>query len=170
MGNTLCPKCNKDDQIQKVSSIYSGGTAIADYDTYAGRRTAVSTTNLAKKLSPPPKPKLADEGWSSCSGLAVFAIAGVILGFIVRAISSVISPATKESAFPFIIGFLIGFFGLILLIKSYSAKQSKKLEPIYKNAVTKWNELYYCYRDDCVFDPSTNESTSSEEMDRLLYK
>lgn len=53
-GKIVCPKCEKDDQIQKVTSIRTGGVSTTNYgNIYGGRETATSATHLASRLSPP---------------------------------------------------------------------------------------------------------------------
>ena len=72
----ICPQCNKDDMIQKVKAVYSGGVSSGQYSgtsvgigisTKDGTPTVVSgNTNIAgtsqtllsRRLSPPPQPSI----------------------------------------------------------------------------------------------------------------
>jgi hypothetical protein len=41
---------------------------------------------------------------------------------------------------------------------------------LWQNALEKWNVLYYCERDDLVFDPDDQGAyAAAREMNRLLY-
>jgi gamma-glutamyl:cysteine ligase YbdK (ATP-grasp superfamily) len=37
-------------------------------------------------------------------------------------------------------------------------------------AKNRWNGLYYCARNDCVFDPTTNESAPTDQLHDLLFR
>jgi predicted RNA-binding Zn-ribbon protein involved in translation (DUF1610 family) len=39
----------------------------------------------------------------------------------------------------------------------------------WRVSLTRWNELYYCYRDDCVFLPGEGTSAPSTAMNEYLY-
>jgi hypothetical protein len=66
-----CPKCQQNDHIQKLNSIYSSGTVKGNYSgsAYAaGRNVPVSLdasfqTNLASRLRPPQKPSIPGILW-----------------------------------------------------------------------------------------------------------
>jgi len=49
------------------------------------------------------------------------------------------------------------------------AEIEAKDEPSWQKAMERWDRLYYCARDDCVFDPITGESTPVEMMREFLY-
>ena len=56
----VCPKCEKDDQIQKVISIFTGGVSTSVHELHGAlynSATSTSQTALSKRLSPPAKPK-----------------------------------------------------------------------------------------------------------------
>ena len=39
----------------------------------------------------------------------------------------------------------------------------------YQRAKKTWNQLYYCGRDDIVFDPATKKFASADRMIELFY-
>jgi hypothetical protein len=45
-----------------------------------------------------------------------------------------------------------------------------KIKNAWKNAIKRWNQLYYCARDDCVFIPGENSSASVSNMQEYLSK
>jgi hypothetical protein len=40
----------------------------------------------------------------------------------------------------------------------------------WRRAMTKWEALYYCARDDCVFDPTQGISVPADRIGELLYQ
>jgi hypothetical protein len=181
---SLCPHCGQLDAVRKVSSIVKGGVSTTDYSMpVAGRigdntfygvqnRTATSVTELAKKLYPPEKPTL-----SGCAAInpLILLIVGVIIGAIVFC---VVLPDQAWSSgnsglFP---GFLIeGIVAGILIALWYRfySKGLKELEPKVTNwnqAISKWNQLFYCARCDGVYILGQNEFIPIEQMTSFLYK
>ena len=89
MSTIICPECGKDDMIQKVSAIYSGGVSTTSYQqpvviptkdgTFYGNvdKTAVNSTALARRLAPPPKPQAPNMS-GGCA--LVLLIATIVLG------------------------------------------------------------------------------------------
>jgi hypothetical protein len=180
-----CPKCHQMDTVQKVSSVVSAGTATG---TYAGPTSAVgyssgnqggystmsgyttlagtSQTSLAQRLSCPPRPTYKSPWgfWSICFLIIVGipALTGTIFSF------------GSEQV-------LYGFFWLILVVlviwyKQHEAsKRRAKVEaetPRWELAYQRWNELYYCSRNDVVFMPRwagvAQACVPTSEMLRLL--
>jgi len=46
--------------------------------------------------------------------------------------------------------------------------KSQQYLPAYDEAIAKWNSLYYCKRDDVVFDPQTNKTISDAALRDML--
>ncbi len=46
----------------------------------------------------------------------------------------------------------------------------ERIKNIWKNAIKRWNQLYYCARDDCVFIPGENSSAPLSGMQEYLSK
>lgn len=55
-------------------------------------------------------------------------------------------------------------------VKAKAQERWKAQVALWEKAVAKWNTLYYCARDDCVFDPGTNKYAPVERMHELLYQ
>jgi hypothetical protein len=130
----------------------------------SGSGTSTSQTQLARRLNlpllPKPKPGLS---YAIPTTLAVFGFVGACF-FVAMLLNGEIS-----------------FFGLIIygaieigliLVAVTQYQKIKKSEAIVdveqRKLSAKWVELYYYYRDDCVFDPRTNKHTSPEGISRLL--
>jgi len=48
--------------------------------------------------------------------------------------------------------------------------RSERIQSAWKSAMNRWNQLYYCGRDDCVFIPGENSSAPLSNMKEYLYK
>jgi hypothetical protein len=61
------------------------------------------------------------------------------------------------------------WYGLGEKDNEIKAHFQQQVLPPWDNAMRKWAELYYCARDDCIFDPSNGISAPPERMSTLLY-
>ena len=173
MGKIVCPKCEKDDQIQKVTSIFTGGISTSNYEVRGAMYnsgSSVSQTTLSKRLSPPPKPKSSSDAlkdWMSFSGCVLF----VIFAFVIGVVLAVIIPSLlQDPQFLLLIMLsMAGAFGAELWIFTASTKNSAKSVSDWEKMIAQnYNELYYCHRDDCVFDPRNQKYASPEGISKLL--
>ncbi len=48
--------------------------------------------------------------------------------------------------------------------------ERQRIQSTWERAMERWNQLYYCARDDCVFVPGENTSASTSKMKEYLYK
>lgn len=176
----VCPQCGKDDKIQKVSAVYSGGFSIAVNNSplvaYGVEQRAITTiTPLAQRLAPPAKPKLT--GCAATSPVAIFIVAAVLSLVLFCVLfpslaweSSGNSGWVVNCIFPVLI--LIVMMAIGIPIGIYSVKKQRELQPqiaMWEKAIQKWGEIYYCWRDDSLFDPETGKCVSSYRMSELLY-
>jgi hypothetical protein len=169
MVTIVCPECRKDDMIHKVSAMYSGGFSTIQNNSplvaYGVEQRNVTTiTPLAQKLAPPALP---DEPGKQigCGSYILACIVSIIVVFICG-ISGI-----GGSWMVFIsIGALLG--SLLLSSRNLSIKQQeyKALYPIWKQRKERWNELYYCSRNDCVFDPKEGKAISADRINELIYR
>ncbi len=104
---------------------------------------------------------------------------------------------TQDTALMMIIGLVGSLFlllmgtaaialGVFLVVRSRKNKQAQiaeyqrkvqeeieerqRIQSAWKKAVERWNQLYYCARDDCVFIPGENTSAPTSNMQEYLYK
>jgi hypothetical protein len=61
------------------------------------------------------------------------------------------------------------YLGYYLQTKKENAKIDSIEIPKWQRAIAKWNRLYYCFRDDCLFDGETGEATHIDRMPEYLY-
>jgi hypothetical protein len=184
----LCPICEKDDRIQKVSSVYDSGRSFGNYrgpattvvysqgktglgGTYVSG-TTVSETPLANKLSPPIAPKKPSFPFYFYFGLINFVVGicfclwtviyEVISGEItiyniskINGLESFILFVLCCMVIPAVVGIVTIVLGIITKqqqVESYPGRLAT-----FNKDLEVWNRLYYCHRDDAVFDPSTGE-------------
>ncbi|MBM3180072.1 MAG: hypothetical protein FJZ86_06935 [Chloroflexi bacterium] len=201
-----CPICGKDDALQKVSSIVSGGTVRGSFSgpsggvSYSGGNwgtvsgyTSLSgstSTDLARLLSPPREPHTS---FVNSGAPCIFLL--VLLGCFFAApiwspiwygvdLLSLLSPESysgERGVALFFIG-LAAVFGVIYALlwvggiaysKSQNKKESEKYsreKVIWDSAIEKWVRLYYCHRDDVVFDTQTTESFSPSLTSEYIHK
>jgi len=178
-ATSVCPQCGKDDKIQKVSSVYSGGfsTAINNSPLVAygvEQRTITTITPLAQRLAPPAKPKLT--GCAATSPVAILIVAAV-LSLILFCVLFPSLAWESSGANSWANCIFLGLMFIVMMaigvpIGIYSVKKQKELHPqiaMWEKAIQKWNEIYYCWRDDSLFDPASGKSVPSHRMSDLLY-
>lgn len=163
-GN-ICPICGMNDVSQKVSSIVTSGTISVQIPGYYG----TSATTLARQLAPPPEPsKFFCAG--ACVGISYVAflyfgtifvgkiamtMAGVYLGVLCGTITA-----------------LLGFSSFLYFgrrIRKHNLAEYAEKKDIWDTALARWNSLYYCCRDDIVYNPETGESCPPSQIETLLH-
>jgi hypothetical protein len=161
-----CPVCKHDDQVVKVSSIYSSGFSMTSQGGpvvgvgFAGGKlgvgigggstSGVNVSQMSMRLKPPEKPNKL--GW-----FIIFIICGFI-SFLIALIF-----ARSNSGFGYIMTFLLPIGIFIFWINSRDRKYKDRME-IYESLVNQWNQLYFCSRDDIVFLPGEEFRRSPEEL------
>ncbi len=194
LSQTRCPLCNKDDQALKVTSIiqrdtqringqvpvtstYSDGDGRLRSSTDWSRFSATSISDLAKNLTPPDKPALGcfrglQFPDSSCLTIASAIMAVVLISFGFAMIGE--GSDIGSIAAGFIGGIL--FIGIFIGSRKFNKWQSKRAEEAIKPemdrwnyAMDRWNKLYYCSRDDCLYIPGEKGSVPIGSMESILY-
>jgi hypothetical protein len=183
-----CPKCGQIDMVQKVSALYGSGISVGEYGgpsigvatpvgsgrpslvTGSTRLSGVSQTALSAKLAPPAKPTYKTPGGWLLTGFIVLLVVGIIGSSI-----SVMVAGTAEDRLEAIIVEPVALGIVIVLLwwrNREGSKRRRKFEQemaMWKEAIGKWNQLYYCARDDGVFIPGQNRFVSVDQMTALLY-
>ncbi len=175
MSNRIvCPVCGNNDQIQKVSAIVMAGTSSYEASgptagpVFVGGKmgfargvakvSGTTQTQLAQMLVPPEAPKKPAISWKTWA-LAAFCLF----------MSWTLAPTSLDA---WSVVFFIAAW-VILFLKARQTRQDKKTFPARKlaweAAIIRWNRLYYCRRNDAVFDPETDLNCSPNGMYQLLY-
>ncbi|MEA5076935.1 MAG: NADH pyrophosphatase zinc ribbon domain-containing protein [Anaerolineaceae bacterium] len=198
-----CPKCNRNDKVEKVTAIVAkeyrdlSGVTIekSNYRDRDGNWHSSNTevpfygiqsTNLGQKLSPPQKPGAAQGPgyWWALRFLLLFYI---LVGFIFGggAIGALINGEAESWGAQLLyyiaagVGAVILIFLFVFLQKKYSEKiklaeleterREREETPRWNNAMQRWEKLYYCYRDGCVFIPGENDYADLENLKRFIF-
>lgn len=184
MTDIACPKCRLKDQVQKVSSVYSGGksdttvsgpisgTAYVDgksgSTTSHGFLSGSSITIKAQELSPPPEPTK-EKGYGCFAwGLIIFfGFAGIV------GLGGLFAPPEELGLRPLFLlitpGIPIYFAVNHFRIRARSESRYKVEMPLWNEAIRRWDLLYYCHRDDVVYFQGTPNFTPAISMNDLLY-
>ena len=184
-----CPVCKKHDAAQRVTTIVAagqssgtfsgptGGVTYSDgkWGTVGGYTTLSGSTrsDRARSLAPPTRSRF--RGWLQfgCGLYCLIWVAGLFWAVGSAGFSS------SSSIFDFLgdLGSLFGatalpgILGLVILL-NWNRKRvaSEKIDEQYPRAMAKWQRLYFCHRDDVVFDPETNESFEPSQIKKYIYR
>ena len=191
----ICLQCQKDDAIQKVSAVVSGGHASGSFSGVSGGTVkidgkwsntssyttlgGISATDLARTLAPPREP-------SKQGGLDLHSLLLVPISCTCSALVCAI-PATflmkfdsVFSAIGYVSSLIFGFLFLCFcswlfwsLMKKYRKENESRYTTeklLWDNAIVKWNRLYYCHRDGIVFDPESSKTCQPTQIREFIYE
>lgn len=167
------------------------GNSSADYQNYS----VSHFSNLAQELAPPQKPT--GNSYGCCIAYFIFQMIGMgILGlvmipgglmFLTSGLFNDYSSLPANQVFmarllgagiPLV--FIVGYIGIWFLFflgfihfRKKKIKDQKRVDETegvaWQKAMNKWDNLYYCYRCDCIFIPG-EQSAPSKEMRAHIYK
>lgn len=197
-SKVVCPKCGESDAIRKVSSIVSEGTSYAEnkgvglgigrdeLQFFSGFSDSTSRTMLTSTLARPQKPPAPrTAGW-----LRLFPITRLSFAFLILTVCAacaVLSFPLLYSTYraspllilvPVILFVAIGALMLrwIWVSVRREARIVHEREAAYplevqqwEDAVKRWEQLYYCYRDDGVFLQGQSVLVPAAQMNPYLY-
>lgn len=162
-GLVVCPICNRDSDIQKVSGLYRE------------QRTSLQTSDLARLLAPPTThayPRATAGGGDDPIGwFAGFLLAGIIaVAFFANTgdlgwIFGILAFAFGGVVFG-IIGTMIG--GSLAEASAARANDTERQSPAFLARTEAWEQDYYCRTDDVVFLPSSGELHSPSRFSSFL--
>jgi hypothetical protein len=207
-----CPECQRTDQVQKVTSVYSANTkewkeSYSTTDSWGNSETREETkqahTVLGLKLKMPEEPAGPTHPglWYGIGGVVVFILGIFACSFAFIPFSFVIPILTGSAFLPDIAGvpaWLASFVviglptlcaiggGVALLVwlgmkvkarftrdlESYRAKRAvfeRDEVPRWRRARERWEQLYYCMRDETVFLPGENRAVKADDLQKYLY-
>lgn len=177
--SAVCPQCGQMDAVRKVSSIVSGGSSTTDQFGVApnltGRSFYVvgthgsSTTELARQLSPQLRRPGGVGGRLALAGMAL------LLGGLMAAGLSVFVVTPEFGSFGcgnWVLGILVVTSLLTLWPLAGIARVRRKQQAydlLMERARSKWSQLYYCGRDDVVFEPHQRLAMPVQQIGSYLY-
>lgn len=150
-----CPRCGRNDQVRIVSAMVREQTA------------------LASQLTSPEEP---DTGRRPNIGIVTVTlfVSTLIFAYLFVVLLSTTSK-TNNLGFAFVIPLLMSiFFGFLFGVERRSARalalRQQELRARWERAMARWQELYYCARDDRVFIPGEHQAVPVAQMHDLLYR
>lgn len=184
--DAICPVCSQSDQVEKVSTIYISGIGLNRSVSQGsspddGRTSQASSQVLAqytpaelralsRRLKPPsmgkrsPFPALHPD-------LIVLTFSLILPIFLYGILTS-----QPEALLPMAV-LLVGLYGLYLwkrkaLVIKFEIQRnaSRAAQKRVEQSVGRWMKLYYCARDDCVFQPGTGSSVPADQMPGYLMQ
>jgi hypothetical protein len=175
----VCPQCGQIDAVRKVSSIVSEGNTTTDQFGVAPSLTGnsfyvvgahgSSTTDLARRLAPrPPRPG----GVGLRMALAAIAL---LVGGLMAGGLSIFVVAPEFGLFGcgnWVLGILVVTALLTLwplLGIARIRREQKAYDLAMERARGKWSQLYYCGRDDIVFEPGERLVLGVSQLGSYLY-
>ena len=97
--------------------------------------------------------------------LTYFGVAGLMFSAVDEPIAFTIGGLATA---PVVYIFLSNYFAELGSVITDKTKLFSIQTKEYKNAKETWKTLYYCHRDDCVFDPLSKKYTPIEDLSKLL--
>lgn len=184
MPKITCPICGESDQIQKVSAVINAQTSFVSgterrWTSEEGWQNVpfhgVETSELARQLQPLREPRKEVIVWFGLIPANLFswwATVMLILSTLCYGTMSIgmlgigiFSLLRSEPQFLFGFPMSIALGGILLWFwvriprKKQKGEQKYREEiDIYNKAMERWERLYYCYRDDRVFDEKNQSS------------
>ena len=181
----ICPECGLADQVEKVSTIYvrgievkwhasktrlpDGSEAQPRYSQVVDQMPADELMALTRRLAPPAAKKGApmraihpDHPVIALSLIAPIFLYGILTS----------QPSGLLVVLPLLAGFYAFYFWQRKrLIDKFQATQSaqKAAEKRIHTAIQRWMRLYYCARDDGVFDPGSKSLTPADQLAGVLF-
>jgi hypothetical protein len=179
-SNTFqCAACGSD-AVQKISAILQAGVTTGassglvtaqNFGWHGGGFTTVGVTNsqhhsasiLAQTLAPPPRPlphRLAGFG---CLAWAMSAIAALAVLWVCQ--------EPNQNSIPTLIVFasLAAALWLFFYWRRRETHAQWRIDDArWHEAMIRWDQLYYCSRCDCVYDPRTRQSAPSHQLNAML--
>jgi len=190
MPTIVCPQCNKDDAIQKISAIVNAGKSIGSYsgpstshvsvDGKSGTSygysylTGSGMTDLARLLTPPQEPHIPSIIFEGCGTRLALGIAFSGAWLLTLWIGFYISTNNATLGTVWLIIVTILYIWSSIRIGRKARKEAEiKLQPEktnWDNAIKRWKSLYYCHRNGIIFDPETNETCEPTKLKEFLYQ
>ena len=190
VSHACCPICGQNDRAEKLAAIVTRETQQVQGATMQQRRwrdqrgrwhvateqvpfITSQASALAQRLAPPVEPPAATTQKTS---KWVFAwIIAIMLG----SIGLCAGIDNEEVGMALTCGVLPALGGILALVlggrqrKARLAAEQAQIEfarERWRQARARWDQAYYCGRDDCVFIPGEAEGVPSHDLAQLIYR
>ncbi len=180
-SDAICPRCKKLDRTGKVSILVSirdrQDDQIAETKDLVRNELPVPNGSLRRKLAQPRQPQLSSP--VNFAGIIYLVLCFVsIMGAVAGYLKGV---RTDDSWWTtvFYTSMLLTAVFLWLTIRStrrylrdltsFQDRSENKMKS-WQESLQIWDRMYYCFRDDCAFDPETKTSVDSSDFHNFLRK
>lgn len=172
----VCPHCHRDDKVAKVSGIVDSesreslGVAYGKYQSvYTSSNT---TSDLARRLSPPQKPEVPEN--SILTTLGSLGFLGGLFGIVYTIMQLTPTPGIRNQSpeqgiMIMVVGFGLFVLAIILPAGKGKNKYQEQVEK-WKKAIVRWNLAYYCYRSGVVYVKGENTYVDPADFSKILYR
>lgn len=152
---TLCPVCNRADQVKKMQVAYSSGE---------------------QPFAPPPMPEShASMMKYICVGMALVAV-GVFFTLVLLSANGFAGLGSLAPVVSWIQAIVTILFIVAALVLSFFAirhigqgdEEARQRYPIWDQAMANWNDLRFCSRDKVIFDPTAGKVLTDSTVKSLL--
>ncbi len=172
----LCPVCGQADRVGKVSTIYLTGMGVKKPDPVQFGLpehlfpSGAAMHAVSQKMTPPSSGKRAPTRpiHPDMAVLVFSAIAPIFLYGIYTSQPGMLLP---------VLGLLACFYALYIwrrpvLIARFNAEQAARnsANQRIQRGIDRWMRLYYCAREDGVFEPGSTELTPLDQMMGVLLR
>ena len=172
-----CPVCGQSDQVEKASTLYMIGIGLNQAQSQGqvsgpdlrGKPTS-SQRVLSRRLAPPAagkqvtmRPIHPDMVLAALSLIAPVFLFGIL--------------TSQQAMFLPVLAILAVFYGLYFwkrktMIARFEGQQASRqaADERVKRGIERWMKLYYCARDDGVFEPGGDELIPADLIAGYLYR
>lgn len=172
-----CPLCGLVDRVEKVSSLVGSGTLAGFYTgstSGTGLMAGVSQTALSQKLASPSRP-FYDSPYGTGTKFSIGLFGFLTLVSFIALITTQSYRSQSYEAPLWIAEIIIWgtILALIIFFKQRTANKRRRhfeaAMPLYREAYKRWDQLYYCARNDVVFIPGKRYAcVPSSQMSSLI--
>jgi hypothetical protein len=161
------------------------------YHSHPAPYSGIQTSGRAEQFLPPPEPTPKRfSALLTAFGVLLLFVGGIMLaGFLVIIGGKVLLSLgdVSNSGLETLVGpvFIFGCISInivfwmiigLLILRAKPKHETKEKErvarekPLWRDAMKKWERLYYCERDDVVFDPETHKSCQRQAIREFIYQ
>ncbi len=172
-----CPVCGQSDQVEKASTIYLIGIGLSQTQSQetgsepnVRSKPTPSQRALSRRLAPPASGKQVTMR-PIHPDMVVAALSLITPVFLYGILSS------QAAMFLPVLAILAVFYGFYFwkrktIIVRFEGQQASRrsADERIKRGIERWMKLYYCARDDGVFEPGGDELIPADLMTGYLYR
>ncbi len=145
-----CPVCNQSDQVKTAQAAYDSGVALAAPPDMPTRNVSMQSYIIFSVVIV-----------GICSFLIIVLIGGMEANFGVLG-ASILAGVTLVCI---VTALVLSYIAFQRVVRGDA--EATRLFPAWDRAMERWGKLYYCARDNVLFDPQTNKTLSNEEIAAL---